>query len=117
MARFVPGRKAHEWQRRLVRFENSRRIINAFCRQEGVSPQSFYLWRKRLAQSAAAGQPAAPSPDTFLPVRVLPTGGIRVRLPGGTRLVVPMADARSLQLVIEAPARIDADRLRGAATC
>ena len=117
MARYLPGRKAQEWQQRLLRFENSRRSINAFCRQEGVSPQSFYFWRKRLARLPGSRQPPAPSPDAFLPVRVLPTGGVRVRLPGGTRLVIPMADSQSLQLVIEALARIDANRLGGAAAC
>jgi hypothetical protein len=117
MARYLPGHKAQEWQQRLVRFENSRRSVNAFCQQEGVSPQSFYLRRKRLARLPGARQPAAESPDAFLPVRVLPSGGVRVRLPGGTRLVIPMADSHGLQLVIEALARIDADRLGGAAAC
>ena len=52
MARSLSDRKAQEWRRRLVRFEKSRHTINEFCRQEGFSPQSFYLWRKRLARPA-----------------------------------------------------------------
>ncbi len=48
MARFLQNRKVQEWQQRLVRFDNSRRSVHAFCQQEGVSPQSFYLWRSAL---------------------------------------------------------------------
>ena len=50
-------------------------------------------------------------------MRVLPAGGVSVQLPGGTQLVVPTADAESLQLVIETLARIDADRLGDARPC
>jgi len=76
MARSLPDRKAQEWQQRLYRFEKSRHTINEFCRQEGFSPQSFYLWRKRLAQLRVAKQPAAQSPHTFRPVRLLPGTGV-----------------------------------------
>ena len=70
MARSLPDRKAQEWQQRLYRFEKSRHTINEFCRQEGFSPQSFYLWRKRLGQLRVAKQPAAQPPNTFRPVRL-----------------------------------------------
>jgi hypothetical protein len=124
MARSLPDRKAQEWQQRLYRFEKSRHTINEFCRQEGFSPQSFYLWRKRLAQLRVAKQPAAQPPHTFRPVRLLPgTGvgvqlpGVSVQLPGGTQLVVPMADPESLLLVIDILARLDADRVGGSRPC
>ena len=100
----------------VLRFEKSRHTINEFCRQEGVSPQSFYLWRKRLAQSGCRAA-AVQSPDGFRPVRLLPAGGVSVQLPGGTQLVVPTADAQSLRLVIETLARIDADRLGDVRPC
>ena len=117
MARSLFDRKSQEWQQRLVRFEKSRHTISEFCRQEGFSPQSFYLWRKRLAQVPVSKHPAAQSPDAFRLVRVLPAGGVNVQLPGGTQLVVPTADPQSLQLVIETLARIDADRLGDARPC
>jgi hypothetical protein len=117
MTRSMPGRKAQEWQQRFVRFEKSRHTINAFCRQEGISPQSFYLWRKRLGQFPAAKSLAAQSVNAFRPVHVLPTAGVSVQLPGGTQLVVPTADAQSLQLVIETLARVDADRLGDVRPC
>ena len=112
MACSLSDRKAQEWRQRLIRFEKSRHTINEFCRQEGFSPQSFYLWRKRLAKQLAA-QP----PDAFRPVRVLPAGGVSVQLPGGTQLVVPTSDAESLRLVIESLARIDAERLGDSRPC
>ena len=109
MARSSSGRKAQEWRRRLRRFVKSRQSIAAFCQQEGVSPPTFYLWRKRLAE-AGSQRPAAASPAGFRPVRILPAAGVSVQLPGGTQLLVPTADAESLRLVIETVARADAER-------
>jgi hypothetical protein len=117
MARTLSDRKAQEWQQRFIRFEKSCLTINEFCRQEGFSPQSFYLWRKRLARSGGRKPSAVEAPATFRPVRLLPTGGVSVQLPGGTQLVVPMADAESLRLVIDTVARIDADRLGDSRPC
>jgi hypothetical protein len=115
----MPDRKAQEWRQRLLRFEKSRHTINEFCRQEGVSPQSFYLWRKRLAALSppVAEQPTVSSADVFRPVRLLPAAGVSVQLPGGTQLVVPTADAQSLRLVIETLALVDAKRWGDASPC
>ena len=102
MARSLSDRKAQEWQQRLIRFEKSRRTINEFCRHEGVSPQSFYLWRKRLVPSAGLPSSVLPShPMASGRCDCLPAAGVSVQLPGGTQLVVPTADAESLRLVIE----------------
>jgi hypothetical protein len=117
MARPLTDRKAQEWRQRFVRFEKSRQSISAFCREEGVSAPSFYLWRKRL-RAAPAGQPAIPSaPEGFRPVRLLPATTLTAQLPGGTRLVVPMADADGLRAVIDAVARVDAQLFQGARPC
>ena len=117
MARSLPDRKAQEWRQRLMRFEKSRHTISEFCQQEGVSRPSFYLWRKRLAQLPVAKQPAAQASDAFRPVRLLPATGVSVQLPGGTQLVIPVCDPQALRLVIDTLARVDADRLGGAAPC
>ena len=117
MARTLSDRKAQEWRERFLRFEKSRHTINEFCRQEGFSPQSFYLWRKRLAQLPVTKQPVAQPPDAFRPVRLLPAVGVSVQLPGGTQLVVPTADPESLRLVIDILARVDADRVGGSGPC
>jgi len=117
MARFFPGRKAQEWRQRLVRFEKSRHSIQEFCRQDGVSPQSFYLWRRRLAQSPVSKKRAAQPREAFRPVRLLPTASVSVQLPGGTQLVVPLPDPQSLRVVIETLARVDGERAGGVPTC
>ena len=117
MTRTLSDRKAQEWQQRFLRFETSRQTINEFCRQEGFSPQSFYLWRKRLAPAGKSKRSAVRSPDAFRPVRLLPATGVSVQLPGGTQLLVPTADAESLQLVIETLARADAERMGGSRPC
>jgi transposase-like protein len=48
MVRAVDLGKLAVWQARLRRFAESGSSIAKFCRQEGVSAPSFYLWRKRL---------------------------------------------------------------------
>jgi transposase-like protein len=116
MARSVSGRKSLEWRRRLRRFHKSRQSIAAFCRQEGVSPPSFYLWRKRL-QEACPERPAMKPPAGFRPVRIVPAAGVSVQLPGGTQLLVPLSDAEGLRVAIEALARVDAQHRGGAASC
>ena len=117
MARFMPGRKAQEWRQRLVRSEKSRHSIKEFCRQEGVSPQSFYLWRGRLAQSTAGKKPPARRREAFRPVRLMPAANVSVQLPGGTQLAVPVSDPQALRLVIKTLARVDANRAGGTAGC
>jgi hypothetical protein len=115
MARSISGRKLAEWRRRLQRFRRSRQSIVAFCREEGVSPPSFYLWRKRLA-GAIPRPPAAGPPAGFRPVRLTAAAGVSVQLPGGTQFVVPLADANGLRAAIEVIARVDAEH-RGGASC
>jgi|GEM_PF-6820322 len=39
------------WQERFARFDTSGLTVAQFCRQEGVSPPSFYQWKKKLAAS------------------------------------------------------------------
>lgn len=109
MARSISGRKVQEWRRRLRRFHKSRQSIAAFCRQEGVSPPSFYLWRRRLVK-APSERPITAPPSGFRPVRLVPAAGVSVQLPGGTQLLVPISDAEGLRVAIETLARVDAQR-------
>ena len=117
MARSLSPAKAAEWLRRLQRFQKSRHTVATFCHHEGVSAPSFYLWRKRLALSLPAKQECSKPPAGFRPVRLLPSVGVSVQLPGGTQLVVPTTDAESLRLVIETLARVDADRMSEGKPC
>jgi hypothetical protein len=86
------------WKRRLGRHSRSGLSIGEFCSQEGISPASFYCWRRRLRGADAAERQS----EVFVPVE-LPTGfaaGVRIELPGGAVLSLP-ADA-PLELVIAA---------------
>jgi hypothetical protein len=117
--------KSAEWRRRLARFDGSRRSVVQFCRDEEVSVPSFYQWRKKLRQGAAAsnGTPggahkvARDSAAGFARVRVLASPCLTVRLPGGTQLEVPTADPEVLRRTIRLLAQVDARRIAGGESC
>jgi transposase-like protein len=82
------------WKRRLGRQSRSGLSIAESCSQEGISPASFYSWRRRLRRADAA---------VFVPVELPASGfaaGVRIELPGGAVLSLP-ADA-PLELVTAA---------------
>ena len=119
--------KAAQWRERFDRFHRAGTSIARFCRREGISASSFFLWRRKLRYLPTAGagrlpQEAAPRQarqGSFVPVHVrgdLNLGGHRTmtaELPGGTRLVIPVADPGALQVAIAALAQADADRAGG----
>ena len=83
MARASSVSRSRLWQQRLARFQASRQSVAEFCRQEGVSPPSFYLWRKRLSpRTVERTEP----PAGFRPVRLVAAAEVAVQLPGGTQL-------------------------------
>lgn len=83
--------------------------ISAFCRERGVSPASFFSWRRKLA---AGGREEVIG--KFVPIELVPPAapaerpGFEVALPSGLRVHVPPrfdADAlRELLDVLEARA-------------
>lgn len=86
------GRVANEglalaWGRRIAKQRRSQVSIAEFCSQEGVSPNAFYAWRRRLR----ADDPASPS-GLFVPIE-LPSSwapaGVRIELPGGAVVILP----------------------------
>lgn len=56
------------WVERVGRFEDSGLTVAAFCRQEGVSTASFYLWRRRLREAQTAAEASDAAAPRFLPV-------------------------------------------------
>ena len=74
------------------------------------------LFRSLAARSAAdiarsaAGAEAAQS---FARVRLVGAANVAAWLPGGTRLEIPLGDARAMQLAIEALVRADASHTLG----
>lgn len=76
------------WADRIDRFEQAGQTVAQFCAAEGVSPASFYQWRRKLRSEAPARQPLA----RFLPVELQncpqaqPATVMSVELPGGVRV-------------------------------
>ena len=88
------GRVANEalavtWRQRIARQRRSQSSIADFCSAEGVSPNSFYTWRRRLREN----DPAEPRSELFVPIE-LPSAlarasGVRIELPGGAVVMLP----------------------------
>ena len=117
-------RKEREWRERLARFRRADLSIVQFCLDEGVSAPTFYAWRKRLAGNAGVASAGEEGPEgghqrhgPFVPLRVTgspPAGDqVRVALPGGTRLEIPLADPNAARLVLEAILQADAAQVGG----
>ena len=86
-------RKREEWAARLQRFHENPSSVAAFCRLEGVSSASFYLWKGRLA--------AVPPTPAFVPLVIAddaPPPPVEVVFPNGIVIRVP-ADAHALRTV------------------
>jgi hypothetical protein len=108
MVRAVDLGKLAMWQARLRRFAESGSSIAEFCRQEGVSAPSFYLWRKRLAKSTVSvGRGSrVTAGQSFVPVRLTATAAmpIIIRLPNGVRVRLPGDNIEALRAGIEVAA-------------
>lgn len=84
--------KRQEWAVRLQRFQENPSPIAAFCRSEGVSSASFYLWKRRLAVGPA------PTTPTFVPLTITESlpALIEVAFPNGIVFRLP-ADGHALR--------------------
>ena len=81
------------WAERLERFGRANQTVAQFCAAEGVSPPSFYVWKRTLAGDTTSPDTVRP---TLVPIRLTasPAGPpIKVVLPSGTVLRFP-PDAR-----------------------
>jgi hypothetical protein len=86
--------KHQEWTARLRRFQQNPSSVEAFCRHEGVSSASFYLWKRRLAVETTT-----PTTPAFVPITVgVPATSppVEIAFPNGIVIRVP-ADAQSLR--------------------
>jgi transposase len=88
------------WAERLARFPDSGLSVTAFCAAEGVLPNSFYYWKRQLADAAAVGPGA---PPLFLPVRVTPAAPVELALPSGAVLrLAPGCDLAFVRSLLDA---------------
>ncbi len=82
----------------LIRLQRQSKLsVSAFCREHGVSDQSFYNWRKRLSEGEpvrfALVETNAPGTKDSLPVELILASGDRLRIAPGT-------DAGTLRTVL-----------------
>lgn len=87
--------KRQEWIARLKRFQEKPTSVHAFCRSEGISSASFYLWKRRLADEPRD----PPTTPTFVPFTVThtpPIASVEVAFPNGIVFRLP-ADEHSLR--------------------
>ena len=59
MTKSSTGKTAEErtvyWRERITEQERSGIPVQHFCKERGITEQSFYVWRKRLRQQEPAG--------------------------------------------------------------
>jgi|SRR4051794_38756398 transposase-like protein len=85
------------WQELIRQHSQSKLSVNAFCREHGVSDQSFYNWRKRLSGSEpvrfALVQGGVPVTNDSAPVELILACGDHLR-------IAPGIDAATLRTVL-----------------
>jgi transposase-like protein len=86
-----------EWAELIRQQSRGNLSVSAFCREHGVSDQSFYNWRKRLSSSEpvrfALVDANAPVTSDNAPLELILTSGDRLR-------IAPGADAWTLRTVL-----------------
>ena len=92
---------AQQWTTWFDEFERGDFTVAGFCQLKGVSSNSFYQWRKRLAESASAAD--------FVSVEVASPALVEIDLPSGATMRVPNNPA-SLRPVLEVLCQLDTDR-------
>jgi hypothetical protein len=93
------------WQQRLSAQQSSGIAQTQWCRQNGIEPKYFSLWKGKLAKAAARHELLDPIGAQLVPVTlrpnvaqgVPPTGlALTVTLPNGVSLSVDVPSAMSL---------------------
>lgn len=93
--------KADEWRERIAEQARSGLSIKQFCEERGVSPWSFYDWRKRLREPGAVRfallerGPAEREHATEAPLELILPGGARMHIRSGVNVA-------TLRTVLEA---------------
>ena len=113
MAHRTGGTASAQWQERLARWRQSGLSISEFCRREGVSPPSFYQWRKRLGTGPGVHRGRTVGRPVFLPVEIANAaeGSSRPAINDSAEALVEITLQRGVMVRIGA--RVDESRLRG----
>ncbi len=90
--------RQNKWAELIRQQSRSNLSVSAFCREHGVSDQSFYNWRKRLSSSEpvrfALVAANAPVTNGSAPLELILSSGDRLR-------ITPGADAGTLRTVLK----------------
>ena len=92
MGRGVNRQKLADWQRRLVRYEQTGLTPAEFCRREGVSVSVFRYWQRRVNwadRNNGRPQPQRKEVPAFADIEIIPRRSVFVGFPGGASLEIP----------------------------
>jgi hypothetical protein len=104
--------KEQRWRQILRDWKASGKSRKQFCRDRGLSTNTFDYWRRAIARRDAqrapapsptpAKSPPAPAPPALIPVRIVATALLEIRLGGGRSVAVPAGfDPNHLRAVLE----------------
>jgi hypothetical protein len=105
MPRRTSTEREQFWRRHIDQQHASRLSIRGYCHCHGLHEQSFYAWRRTIAERDRLGKPVLPQPlaaPAFLPVAVVdgPTrlddSPIEIRLVDGCRVRIRAGCDRTL---------------------
>ena len=105
MPRTISIQREQFWRRHIDRQRASRLSIRDYCARHGLHEQSFYSWRRTIAERDGRAQPAPSqplAPPAFLPVAVvdrpvrLDDSAIEIRLVDGRRVRIRAGCDRAL---------------------
>ena len=117
MGRGIDVARHEAWRRRLKRFSSWSGTVAEFCRREGVTQGTFYLWRRRLPQegasSGAVGSVLAPEARrstgdaqrvaSFVELSLTGRAAmVEIELPNGAVVRVPAEHEATLRVAIGA---------------
>jgi transposase-like protein len=117
MGRGIDVARHDSWRRRLERFSSWSGTVAEFCRREGVTQGTLYLWRKRLpregASSGAVGSVLAPEAvrptsdaqraASFVELSLTGRAAmVEIELPNGAVVRVPAEHEATLRVAIGA---------------
>lgn len=110
----LPDPEVRQWWQQLIdSFDPEQLSVAEFCREQGVSPSSFYQWRRKLHEQPPRATRATEGDDngpSFVPVQIQAPGVdplqaaadevATIHLPGGVRIEIPATQPEMLAKAI-----------------
>ena len=86
-----------QWNERITACRSSGQTVKGWCRENGISPSSYYHWQRRLNEQSAGWKERAEF--TEVPLGKRSTAVAVLHLPGGDVEVLTCADEETLRTV------------------